>query len=100
MAQPVMCPPVPTPVIKASTPLGKSAAISSAVVRAWTSMLAGFSNCCGIHAPGVEATISWARAIDPFMPFSRGVSSKVAPYASISRRRSMLMLSGITSTSL
>ena len=30
------------------------------------------------------------------MPFSRGVSSKVAPYASISRRRSTDMLSGIT----
>ena len=78
-AQPVMWPPVPTPVISASMPLGKSAAISSAVVRAWTSTLAGFSNCCGIHAPGVVATSSAARAIAPFMPFSRGVSSKVAP---------------------
>ena len=99
-AQPVMWPPVPTPVISASTPLGKSAAISCAVVRAWMSILAGLSNCCGIHAPGVSATISIAFAIAPFMPFSRGVRTKVAPYASIRRRRSTLMLSGITSTSL
>ena len=37
--------------IVASTPLGKSAAISCAVVSAWTVMFAGFSNCCGIHPP-------------------------------------------------
>ena len=49
------------------------------MVRACTSMLAGFSNCCGIHAPGVAATSSWALAIAPGMPFSRGVSSKLAP---------------------
>ena len=60
-------------------PLGKSAAISCAVVRSWTSMLAGLSNCCGIQAPGVSATISCALAIEPFMPFSRGVSSNFAP---------------------
>ena len=61
-------------------PLGKSAAISCAVVRTWTSMLAALSNCCGIHAPGAlfesSATISCARAIAPLTPFSRGVSSK------------------------
>ena len=74
-----MWPPVPTPVISTSMPAGKSAAISCAVVRACTSMLAGLSNCCGIQAPGVEATISCARAMAPFMPFSRGVSSKRAP---------------------
>ena len=54
-AQPVMWPPVPTPVISASSPSGKSARISRAVVRTWTSMLAGLSNCCGIQAPGVAA---------------------------------------------
>ena len=48
---------------------------------------------------GVCAMSSFARAIDPFMPFSRGVSSNFAPNASISRRRSIDMLSGITSTS-
>ena len=78
-AQPVMWPPVPTPVISTSMPSGKSAAISSAVVRTCTSTLAGLSNCCGIQAPGVPATISSARAIEPFMPFSRGVRSKLAP---------------------
>jgi hypothetical protein len=43
---------------------------------------------------------SCALAIEPFMPSARGVSTNVAPYASISRRRSIDMLSGITSTSL
>lgn len=43
-AVPVICPPVPTPVMTASTPLGKSAKISWAVVRACTSMLAGLLN--------------------------------------------------------
>ena len=74
-----MWPPVPTPVISTSSPSGKSARISCAVVRTCTSMLAGLSNCCGIQAPGVLATISSARAIEPFMPFSRGVRSKLAP---------------------
>ena len=74
-----MCPPVPTPEMIASTPSGKLAAISSAVVRTWTSMLAGFSNCCGIQVPGVCACNSSARAMAPFMPFSRGVRSKLAP---------------------
>jgi len=70
---------VPTPVIKASMPLGKSAAISSAVVRMCISTLAGLSNCCGIHAPALSACSSRARAMAPFMPFSRGVSTKLAP---------------------
>ena len=78
-ATPLRCPPVPTPVMMASRPSGKSRAISSAVVFTCTAMLAGFSNCCGIQAPGVLATISCAFAIEPFMPFSRGVSSNVAP---------------------
>ena len=44
-AQPVRWPPVPTPVMRKSRPSGKSARISCAVVRAWTSTLAGLSNC-------------------------------------------------------
>jgi hypothetical protein len=40
-----------------------------------------------------------ARAIAPFMPSSRGVSSNVAPYAAMMRRRSIDIDSGITSTS-
>ena len=79
-AQPVRCPPVPTPVIIASIGLSaKSARISCAVVRAWTAGLAALSNWLGIHAPGVCATSSIARSIAPFMPFSRGVRSKLAP---------------------
>ena len=41
-------------------------------------MLAGLSNCCGIHELGVAATSSLAFSMAPFMPFSRGVSSKLA----------------------
>ena len=50
-----------------------------AVVRRWISRLAGFSNCCGIQLFDVCSTSSWARAIAPFMPFSFGVRSKLAP---------------------
>jgi hypothetical protein len=57
------------------------------------------SNCCGIHDPGVEAMSSCAFAMEPFIPSARGVSTNVAPYARINRRRSTDMLSGITSTS-
>ena len=39
---------------------GLARAISSAVVRTCTAMLASFSNCCGIQAPGVAATSSCA----------------------------------------
>ena len=77
---PVRCPPVPTPVMIASIGESlKSARISCAVVASWTAMLAGLSNCAGIHELGVWPTSSSARAIAPFIPFSRGVRSKVAP---------------------
>ena len=50
--------------------------------------------------PGRWATdAARASAREAFIPFSRGVSSKAAPKASIRRRRSTLMLSGITRTS-
>ena len=53
-AQAVMWPPVPTPVMIASSGLSpKSRRISCAVVRRWTSRLAGFSNCCGIQRSAV-----------------------------------------------
>jgi len=52
-ATPVMVPPVPTPEIRMSTPPWVSFQISSAVVRRWTSGLAGFSNCCGMIAFGM-----------------------------------------------
>ena len=78
-AQPVRCPPVPTPVISTSAPSGKSASNSRAVVRACASMFDALSNCCGIHAPGVSETICCARSIHPGMPFSRGISTNLAP---------------------
>ena len=72
---PVMWPPVPTPVMRKSTPSGKSRRISWAVASRWIAGLAGFSNCCGIQAPSICATSSSARAIAAFIPPSRGVSS-------------------------
>ena len=45
LAAPVKWPPVPTPVMSASMPSGKSAKISCAVVRTWMSMFAGLLNC-------------------------------------------------------
>ena len=45
---PVMVPPVPTPQTIASTSPPVSRQISSAVVRRWTSGLAGLSNCIGM----------------------------------------------------
>ena len=51
----------------------------------------------------VASATKWnrlARSIAPFIPFSRGVRSNVAPYAAISLRRSIDIDSGITSTSL
>ena len=62
--------------------------------------LATLSNCCGITAPGVAATISRARATAPAMPRSAGVSSSLAPRISSILRRSMDMDSGITRVSL
>ena len=61
--------------------------------------LAGFSNCCGIHAPGSAAN-SVALPIAPFMPSAAGVSTRFAPSALSSVRRSIDMLSGIVSVSL
>ena len=37
------------------------------------------ADACMVQGPGVAATISCARAMHPFMPFSRGVRSKLAP---------------------
>ena len=45
---PVIVPPVPTPQTSASTSPSVSRQISSAVVRRWTSGLAGLSNCFGM----------------------------------------------------
>ena len=52
---PVIVPPVPTPETKMSISPSVSFQISSAVVRRWISGLAGFSNCCGMTAPGISA---------------------------------------------
>ena len=78
-ATPLRWPPVPTPLISTSSPSGKSARISLAVVSEWMAGLAGFSNCCGIQASGVSVSSSRARSMAPGMPRSRGVSSKRAP---------------------
>ena len=86
---PVIVPPVPTPETITSTSPLVSFQISSAVVRRWISGLAGFSNCCGITAPGVESTISCALAIAAFMPCGPGVSTNSAPSSASILRRSI-----------
>ena len=91
---------MPTPATNASTLPCVSFQISSAVVRMWIAGLAGFSNCCGITAPGVDATISSALAMAPFMPWGAGVSTVSAPSSSSILRRSIDMDSGITRMSL
>ena len=93
-------PPVPTPETMTSTSPSVSFQISSAVVRRWISGLAGFSNCCGMTAPGVAATSSLALAIAPFMPSAAGVSTSSAPSRASILRRSIDIDSGITRISL
>src|SRR5262245_43963883 len=94
---PVMVPPVPTPATNASTS-GSCWRISGPVVRRCTSGFAGFVNCCGMYQSGCSASSSSARRMAPCMPFVSGVSSRVAPYAIRSARRSSLMVSGMVST--
>ena len=93
---PLIVPPVPTPETTMSTSPFVSFQISSAVVRRWMSGLAGFSNCCGMNAPGVASMISCALAIAPFMPWAAGVRTNSAPSSASILRRSTDMDSGIT----
>jgi hypothetical protein len=96
---PSSVPPVPVPVTKqCSVSPAKSARISLAVVRTWTSALAGFSNCRHRNQPCARAS-STALASMP-EPFSAaGVSTTLAPMKRSSLRRSMLKFSAITTTS-
>ena len=92
---PVRVPPVPTPTTKASIGPSTAARISRAVVRRWISGLAGFSNCWGMKESGYSSR-SWVAAnTAPVIPSMAGVSLSSAPKRSSSRRRSMLMSSGM-----
>ena len=93
---PVMVPPVPTAEMNTSSRPSVSFQISSAVVLRWISGLAGFSNCCGMTAPGVSRTSSSARATAPFMPCGPGVSTSSAPRNASILRRSVDIVSGMT----
>lgn len=75
---PLMVPPVPMPATTASTVPSVSFQISSAVVRRWTSTLAGLSNWRTWTAP-VSAAISSAFSTAPFMPFGASVRISSAP---------------------
>ena len=92
---PVTVPPVPTPAMTMSTWPSVSSQISSAVVRRWTSGLAGLLNCWGMKALGVSATSFSADLIAPVMPSAAGVSTSSAPSALSTLRRSMLIESGM-----
>ncbi len=56
-----------------------AARISRAVVAAWTRGLAALSNCPGMNAPGVVATISRASSTAPSICRSAGVRTTSAP---------------------
>ena len=60
-----------------------AAGIAARSPRPWcgggSSGLDGFWNCCGMKLSGIVFSSSSARAMAPFMPFSRGVSSSSAP---------------------
>ena len=75
-AVPERWPPVPTPVMSASSPSGKSARISWAVVHVDVDV-GGFSNCCGIHAPGFVPAVPGRGRWRPSCPF-RGASGQTA----------------------
>ena len=78
-----------------------SCQISSAVVLRWISGLAGFSNCCGMKERGSVAANSSVRlAMAPVMPFARRRQDQLGAEGLSSMRRSMLMVSGMVSTSL
>jgi cysteine synthase len=70
--------------------------ISSAVVLRWIAGLAGFSNCCGMIAPGISFLSSSALVMAPRMPPGPGVSTSSAPRKDSILRRSSDIVSGIT----
>ena len=96
---PFRVPPVPKPVTqKSSRTSAKSSRISTAVVLAWVSALAGFSNCRDCHQPCVLASSS-AFATIPVPFCAAGVRTTLAPRKRISLRRSTLKFSAIVTTS-
>ena len=96
---PVMVPPVPMPATTMSTSPSVSFQISSAVVLRWISGLASLAN-WRASTPPRSATISSALATAPFMPVDGSVRTSSAPKARSSARRSLLIDSGIVSTTL
>jgi hypothetical protein len=95
---PVIVPPVPIPAMTMSTAPSVSAQISSAVVSRWICGLAALANCRARTAPRRSAAICSARATAPFMPSEPGVRTSSAPKARSSARRSLLIVSGMLST--
>ena len=91
---------MPTPATKMSIVPSVSRQSSSAVVVAWISGLAGFSNCCGMTAPGISSSSSSALRIAPFIPSEAGVRMSSAPSSLRTLRRSSETLSGIAITHL
>ena len=95
---PVIVPPVPTPETSTSIAPSVSSQISGPVVVSWIPGLAGLSNCCGRKKrPGSLFAISSAFATAPGIPFGPSVSTSFAPSIASTLRRSMLIVSGITS---
>jgi hypothetical protein len=96
---PVMVPPVPIPAMKMSTAPSVSFHISSAVVSRWMRGLASFANWWA-RMPPRSAAISSDLATAPFIPSEPGVRMSSAPKAASSILRSLLIVSGMVSTTL
>ena len=87
------------PATKMSTWPSVSFQISSAVVLRWISGLASFANWRARTLPSL-APISSAWLTAPFMPSGPGVRISSAPKARSRARRSLLIVSGMVSTTL
>mmetsp|Transcript_66050 Transcript_66050/g.149075 ORF Transcript_66050/g.149075 Transcript_66050/m.149075 type:complete len:206 (+) Transcript_66050:536-1153(+) len=99
--QPVMVPPVPTPATSTSISPSHCSQISGPVVSRCTLGLSALLNCWHMYPLGPSSLrICSALATAPPMPLPPGVKTRSAPKARNSTRRSMLMVSGIVSTSL
>jgi hypothetical protein len=94
----VIVPPVPTEATNTSSFPSRSRQISSAVVRRWTSGLAGFENWFGTQQSPRSRQMRRASSIASFMPPIDSTQTTSAPYSRSSFSRSRLMPCGIVMT--
>ena len=97
---PVMVPPVPMPATKMSTPPSVSSQISSAVVRRWISGFAGFSNCRAEHRASVLCDDLLGLLHGAAHALRAGREHELGAERAQQHARSVLIVSGIVSTTL